>query len=145
MITRRRVVVSLILATCFALFIWSFSLVRPTNTPVVFKNSAVKAVSPTVGALVLRESSVAITLAPGYNLASQNIDGLSISADGAATGIPTDEIQITPAQNQYSFLPTGGSVLSELPVGRVCAIAEILSTNNPSGAPQSFSWCFQTQ
>lgn len=145
MITRRRVVVSLILAVCFGLFVWSFSLVRPTNTPVVFKNSAVKAVSPAVGALVLRESSVAITLAPGFNLASQNVDGLSISADGAVTGIPNDEIQQTPAQNQYSFLPAGGAVLSELPVGRVCATAEILSANNPGGLPQPFSWCFQTQ
>ena len=144
MITGRRVVVSIVLAFAAGLLIYSFSLVRPTNTPPVFKNSAVKTVSPAISALVLRESSVAITLAPGYQLAT-SVDGLSVSSNGAATGIPQDEIMVTPAQNQYSFLPTGGAVLSELPVGRVCAIAEIVQATQPGATPQQFSWCFQTQ
>lgn len=145
MITTRRVVISILLAVAVGIVIYSFTLVRPTDTPPVFKNSAVKAVSPMMGALVLRESSVAITLAPGYQLATQSTDGLSISAGGAVTGVPQDQIAITPAQNQYMFLPTGGTVLTELPVGRVCAIAEIVPATAPNSSPQAFSWCFQTQ
>lgn len=145
MITTRRVVISVLLTLAAGLLIYSFTLVRPDNAPVVFKNSSVKTVSPMIGALVLRESSVAITLAPGYQLATQGLDGMSISAGGAVTGIPQDQIAVTPAQNQYVFLPTGGGVLSELPVGRVCAIAEIVQDTTPSATPQAFSWCFQTQ
>jgi hypothetical protein len=144
-ITSRRVVISLILAACVALLVYSFTLVRPTDTPVVFKNTAVKAVSPTVGALALRESSIAITLSPGYVLASQETDGLSISSDGASTGIPQDQIQVTPGQNQYTFLPAAGQQLSELPVGRVCVVAQILNTTVANAVAQPFSWCFQTQ
>ena len=144
MITPRRIVVSLVLAGAIALLVYSFTLVRPTSSPVVFKNSAVSAVSPAPQALVLRETSIAITLAPGYSLSSQ-VDGLAITSDGASTGIPEDEIQITPAQNQYTFLPAAGQVLSELPVGRVCGVAEIVLKSNPNATPQQFSWCFQTQ
>lgn len=145
MITPRRIVVSVLLAGAIALLLYSFTLVRPTSTPVVFKNAAVKAVSPTVGALVLRETAVGITLGPGYSLASQVTDGLSIQSDGATTGIPQDQIQITPGQNLYTFLPSAGQAVAELPVGRVCVIAEIEQVSNPNAAPQQFSWCFQTQ
>ncbi|MGH9127372.1 MAG: hypothetical protein ACRDZ8_22035 [Acidimicrobiales bacterium] len=145
MITTRRVVISVLLTLAVGVLIYSFTLVRPANAPVVYKNSSVKTVSPSIGTLVLRESAVAITLAPGYQLATQGTDGLTIIADGAVTGIPQDQIAITPAQNQYVFLPTGGGVLSELPLGRVCAIAEIVQDTAPSATPQSFSWCFQTQ
>jgi hypothetical protein len=144
-ITARRLVISVILAGCVGLLLWSFTLVRPTTTAPVYKNSAVKAVSPTQGSLVLRESSVTITLAPGYTLAMQNADGMSIGSEGSTIGIPQDQIQVVSTLNSYTFLPAAGQVLSELPVGRVCAIAQILSTTIPDALPQSFSWCFQTQ
>ena len=96
MITARRAVISLILAGCAALMVWGFTLVRPTNTPVVFRNSAVVGVSPDPGALVLRQSSVSVTLASGFNLATDNIDGMAISVNGATVGIPEDEVQILP-------------------------------------------------
>jgi len=144
-ITTRRLVVSVILASCFALLVWSFTLVRPTTTTPVYKNSAVKAVSPLQSTLVLRESSVSITLAPGYTLAMQDTDGLTISSEGAAVGVPQDQIQVQGGLNSYTFLPANGQVLSELPVGRVCAAAQILNTTVVDARPQSFSWCFETQ
>lgn len=145
MITKRRLVLSVILAGALVLFVWGFTLVRPTDTPVIFKNSAVVTVSPAPASLVLRQTSVAITLAPGFTLATANDDGLAISSDGATTGIPLDEIQILPGQNEYTFLPGAGQQVSELPVGRVCAVAQIERASQPNVPPTPFSWCFQTQ
>lgn len=146
MITRRRVVVSLLLALAAAIMVYGFNGVRNTDTPVVYPNKAILGVSPAVGATsVLRQSSVAVTLAQGYALAQQNTFGMSISVDGGTTGIPQDEIQLTPAENQYTFDPGSGKALSELPLGRVCVVLAIAKTANPELAPSSYSWCFPTQ
>lgn len=144
MITARRAVISLILAACAALMVWGFTLVRPTHTPVIFKNSAVVAVNPEPGTLVLRQSSVSVTLASGFNLATDNVDGMSISVNGSTVGVPEDEIQILPGQNQYSFAPAPGRQFSELPEGRVCAVLQIQRASSPGTPPTPFSWCFQT-
>ena len=145
MITKRRLVISVILAATLAIFVFSFTLVRPANTPIIFKNSAVVRVSPQLGSLVLRQSSVAITLAAGYSLATTSSDGLAIVSNGATTGIPQDELQIQPGQNEFTFAPGAGRQFSELPVGRVCAVAQIAKSTQPDLPPTPFSWCFQTQ
>lgn len=121
---------------------YGFTQVRPTNTPVVFKNSAVKQVSPEPSAQVLRQTSVSITLAPDYTLAYDTTEGLAISTDGERVGIPQDELQIV--GNQYSFLPAAGRQFSELPAGRVCVVVEIKLAANSGDPGQPFSWCFQT-
>jgi hypothetical protein len=144
-ITRRRLIISVVLAGALAIFVYSFTLVRPTDTPVIFKNSAVVRVSPVPAALVLRQSSIGITLSTGYSLATAAVDGLAISFNGSTTGIPLDQLQIQPGQNEYTFSPGSGRQFSELPVGRVCAIAQIQKTNQPEIPPTPFSWCFQTQ
>jgi hypothetical protein len=142
MITIRRAVISVILAGCFALMVFGFTQVRPTNTPPTFKNAAVKGVSPNPGDLVLRQSPVSITLMPGYTLAYDTVEGLAISTDGERVGIPQDELQIV--GNQYAFLPAPGRQFSELPVGRVCVVVQIKQAVNPGDPGQPFSWCFQT-
>ena len=142
MITTRRAVISIILAGCAALMVWGFTLVRPAKTPVVFRNSAVKAVSPAPGDLVLRQSSLSVTLAPGYTLAYDTAEGFSVSSGGETVGIPQDELQIV--GNQYVFLPAPGRQYSELPVGRVCAVAQIRMGTDPADPGSPFSWCFQT-
>ncbi|MDQ6616742.1 MAG: hypothetical protein M3083_18850 [Actinomycetota bacterium] len=144
MITARRAVISIILAGCAALMVWGFTLVRPTHTPPIFRNSAVKTVSPEPGNLVLRQDRVSVTLAQGYTLASDSADGLSIETNGAIIGIPQDEVQVLPGQNQYSFAPGVGRQFSELPVGRVCAIIQIKKAANPGDPGDPFKWCFQT-
>jgi hypothetical protein len=143
-ITKRRVVISVLLAGCFALLVVSFTLVRPTNTVASLSDHRVVTVSPNPGDLVLRQSSVGVTLATGYTLAYDVDNGLAIGVNGSVVGIPLDELQILPGQNQYSFLPGPGRQFSELPVGRVCVkvlIRRSISLGDP-GTP--FSWCFQT-
>jgi hypothetical protein len=143
-ITVRRAVISVILAACAALMVYGFTQVRPTHTPVIFKNSAVVSVSPEPGDLVLRQSMVGITLAQGYALAYENAEGLEIGVDGSSVGIPQDELQFLPGQNQYSFSPAPGRQFSELPVGRVCVKTLIRRAANVADPGQVFSWCFQT-
>ena len=43
MITVRRVVISVILSACAALMVFGFTQVRPTKTPLIFKNSGGRA------------------------------------------------------------------------------------------------------
>jgi hypothetical protein len=143
-ITARRAVISVILAACAALMVYGFTQVRPTKTPVIFKNSAVVSVVPAPGDLVLRQSMVGITLAQGYTLAYENVEGFEIGVNGSSVGIPQDELQILPGQNQYSFSPAPGRQFSELPVGRVCVTTTIRRAANVADAGQTFSWCFQT-
>lgn len=146
MITRRRIVVSVALAFAAAIMFYSFSQVRPENTPVIYKNSAVVGVSPAEGATsVLRQSSVSVTLASGYQLDQQKTNGMSISVAGSTTGIPEDQIQYIAAENQYTYQPESGSTFSELPLGRVCVVLAIDRTANPNLGDTSFSWCFPTQ
>jgi hypothetical protein len=146
MITARRAVISVILAAAAALMVFGFTQVRPTNSPVIFKNSAVVAVSPGVGTSALRQSGVSVTLAAGYGLAYADTEGMSISANhSAAVGIPQDELQIFPGQNQYTYAPGPGRTFSELPSGNVCVSLLIIRSANLTEPGQPFSWCFVTQ
>jgi hypothetical protein len=143
-ITKRRVIISVILAFCAALLVLSFTLVRPTNTVASLSDHRVVAVTPQPGDLVLRQSSVGVTLATGYTLAYDTENGLAIGVNGSVVGIPLDELQILPGQNQYSFAPAPGRQFSELPVGRVCVKVLIRSNLNTGDPGTPFSWCFQT-
>ncbi len=148
MITRRRVVISLILASCLTLFVWSFTRVRPATTSPTFSTRAVVGVSPDPGNLVLRQSSVAVTLAKGYSLDYTNTEGLAIAVSGSATPVPQDELQIAPGdpgQTSYTFAPGPGRAISELPAGRVCVDLVIQQTNNLAAVSTAFNWCYSTQ
>lgn len=140
MITRRRVVISLILAGCVALMGWGFTLVRPTNQPVVIKDSAVTALIPGQGDRVLRQAFISATLAQDYTLASETSPGFVV----AGVGIPQDQLQIVPGLNQYFFYPGPGKELSELPSGRVCVTLRLRRVLVPTDAGRLFGWCFFT-
>jgi hypothetical protein len=147
-ITRRRVVISLILAGCLTLFVWGFTRVRPATTSPTFSNRAIVGVSPNPGNLVLRQSSVAVTLAKGFSLNYTNTEGLAIGFSGATTPIPQDQLQIAPGdpgQTSYTFAPGPGRAISELPAGRVCVDLVIQQANNLAAVSSSFNWCFSTQ
>jgi hypothetical protein len=147
-ITTRRVVISLILAGSLTLFVWSFTRVRPTTSSETFSNRAVVGVSPNPGNLVLRQSSVAVTLAKGFSLDYTDTEGLAIGVPGSSTPVPQDQLQIAPAdpgQTTYTFAPGSGQTISELPAGRVCVDIVIQQTNNVAAVSTPFNWCFSTQ
>ncbi len=140
MITRRRLVISLILAGCVALMGWGFTLVRPTNQPIVIKDSAVKALIPAPGDRVLRQAFISATLAQDYTLAYDTSPGFAV----AAVGIPQDQLQIVPGLNQYFFYPGPGKELTELPSGRVCVSLRLKRVLIPTDPGRPFGWCFFT-
>jgi hypothetical protein len=144
-ITRRQAVVSVILAGCAALMVFGFTQVRPTNTVANLSDHRVVSVTPQPGTLVLRQSSVGVQLATGYTLAYDVDNGLAIGVSGSTVGIPLDELQILPGQNQFSFAPASGRQFAELPVGRVCVKVLIRRTVSLGDPGTPFSWCFQTQ
>ncbi|HEX3540561.1 MAG TPA: hypothetical protein VHT75_08985 [Acidimicrobiales bacterium] len=145
MITPRRAVISLVLAFAAALMVYGFTQVRPTNSPVVIRNSAVRAEFPPDGASALRQSMISVQLAAGYTLAYQNSEGMAISVNrGSAVGIPQDELQVNSGTNQYTFSPGPGRTLTELPAGRVCVNIRITRTTNLADSGQPFGWCFTT-
>jgi len=146
MITSRRALISLILASCAALMVWGFTLVRPTHTAVVYRNSAIVKVFPEDGTSTLRQSNVSVILASGYTLAYETTEGMKISVNHATVyAIPQDELQILTGQNQYSFTPGPGRQLSELPAGQICVVLQVTRDNNLTDPGTPFSWCFQTQ
>ena len=140
MITRRRIVISVILAGAVAVLVFGFTLVRPTDQAVVYTDPAVKVLYPKPGDLVLRETRVGVTLGQDFTLAYATTNGMAINK----IGIPQDQLDVIAGLNQYFFYPAPGKEISELPVGRVCVDLRIRRVVDPNDAGRQFSWCFQT-
>src|SRR6516162_4141956 len=88
LITLRRIVISLILAACLVGLGYGLSLSRPTNKPIIYKDSAIKVLTPEPGDLALSQATIGVTLAPAYTLADTNSPGFAISTGNGTVGIP---------------------------------------------------------
>jgi hypothetical protein len=139
-ITGRRIVISLLLAGCLALFAWSLSDARPSNAPVVYTDRAVLALEPQPGALALRQERIGVTLASEFTLAQSTTSGLFVNG----TGIPQDQIEVVPGLNQYFFTPGPGQEVASLPPGRNCATIVIKRATDPTDTGHRFGWCFNS-
>ncbi|MDP9073016.1 MAG: hypothetical protein M3N98_02375 [Actinomycetota bacterium] len=140
MITRRRIVISIILAAAVAVMVFGFTQVRPTNQAVLYKDPAILDLTPKPGDLVLRETRVGVTLSQAYTLAYGSLNGMAINR----IGIPQDQLDIIAGLNQYYFYPAPGKEISELPVGRVCVDLRIRRVVDVTDPGRQFSSCFQT-
>ena len=140
MITRRRIVISLLLAGCLALFAWGLSTTRPANTPVIYTDPAVVTLEPQQGALALRQERIGVTLTSDTTLAQTTTSGLSI--DGI--GIPQDQIEVVPGLNQYFYTPGPGQEVATLPPGRNCVTIVIKRVTDPTDNGHRFGWCFNS-
>jgi hypothetical protein len=138
-ITGRRIVISLLLAGCLALFVWGQSHTRPSVTPVIYTDRAIQALEPQPGALALRQERIGVTLTSDYTLAQSASPGLVING----RGIPQDQIEVT-GLNQYSYLPGPGKDVTSLPPGRNCATIMIKRATDPTDNGHRFSWCFNS-
>jgi hypothetical protein len=139
-ITGRRIVISLLLAGCLALFAWGLSDARSGTAPVVYTDPAVVTLEPQPGALALRQERIGVTLKSEFTLAQSTTSGLSI--DGI--GIPQDQIEVVPGLNQYFYTPGPGQEVSSLPPGRNCATIVIKQVIDPKDNGHRFSWCFNS-
>jgi len=141
LITRRRIVISVILAGAVAVLVFGFTLVRPADQAVVYTDSAVRMLyPPKPGDVILRESRVGVTLSQDYTLAYGTTNGMAINK----IGIPQDQLDVIAGLNQYFYYPAPGKEISELPVGRVCVDLQIRRVVDPNDTGRRFSWCFQT-
>jgi hypothetical protein len=139
-ITGRRIVISLLLAGCLALFAWGLSTTRPSSTPVIYTDPAVVTLEPQPGALALRQERIGVTLKSDSTLAQTTTSGLSIDA----IGIPQDQIEVVPGLNQYFYTPGPGQEVATLPPGRNCATIVIKRVTDPTDNGHRFSWCFNS-
>ena len=140
MITRRRLVISFILAGAVAVLVFGFTLVRPTDQAVLYTDPAVRVLYPKPGDLVLRETRVGATLSQADTLAYGTTNGMAINK----IGVPQDQLDVIAGLNQYFFYPGAGKEITELPVGRVCVDLRIRRVVDLNDAGRPFSWCFQT-
>ncbi len=134
MLTRRRAVITAVLAVAAGLLVWSATL-NAGDEEVALTESAVEAVTPTNGAtLVLRQSEVSADLATGWTGVLQ-IDGVEI---------PQDQLrQDTGGLNLLSFAPGPGKEIEELDAGT--HVATVLIWQEPAETrddARSVSWRF---
>jgi hypothetical protein len=139
-ITRRRVVISVLLAGCLALFVWGLSATRPTTTAVIYTDRAVLALEPQPGALALRQERIGVTLGSEFTLAQSTTSGLAVNG----TGIPEDQIEVVPGLNEFFYTPGPGKEVASLPPGRNCTTIVIRQVTDPSDTGHRFSWCFNS-
>lgn len=140
MITGRRIVISLLLAGCLALLLWSLSTARSGTAPIIYTDPAVVTLEPQPGALALRQERIGVTLKSDSTLAQSTTTGLLI--DGI--GIPQDQIEVVPGLNQYFYTPGPGKEVATLPPGRNCATILIKLVTDPKDNGHRFSWCFNS-
>ena len=144
LITLRRIVISLILAACLVGLGYGLSLSRSTSKPIIYKDSAIKVLTPEPGDLALSQATIGVTLAPAYTLADTNSPGFAISTGNGTVGIPQDQLDIVAGLNQYFFTPGPDKDVTQLPPGRNCVTLHIKRADDPSDQGHAFSWCFQS-
>lgn len=132
MITRRRIVISLLLGVAIGGFYYAFT--RPTdNQQPGLVDAAVRHVSPAPGDRVLRQSEIAIDLAAGYD-AEMTID---------ERPIPKDQLDHIVGLNRFAFIPGKGKEIEELSPGRRCVVVELWDTTVEGSPHRTYSWCFE--
>jgi hypothetical protein len=140
-ITRRRVVISVLLAGCAVGLVYGASIGRPDNKPIVYTDPAIKSLTPQPGEAAPRQARIGVTLNAAYTLAQQNTSGMSINGQG----IPQDEIDVVAGLNQFFYTPGPGKEVSSLPPGRNCATLMIKRVSDPADNGHPYGWCFQSQ
>ena len=144
LITFRRIAISVILAACFVGLGYGLSLSRGTSKTIIYKDSAITALSPKPGEFALRQATIGVTLAPAYTLAETNSPGFWIITGGQVIPIPQDQLDIIPGLNQYFFTPGPGKDVTKLQPGRNCVNLRVRRANDPTDQGHPFSWCFQS-
>ncbi|HVF76231.1 MAG TPA: hypothetical protein VM938_14430 [Acidimicrobiales bacterium] len=134
--TLRRAVLSVLLAAAVGGMIVAFTM-HEEPRPVVYTNSAVRAVAPEQGEHATQRSTVFIELQPGFVLRTMRFD--------AGEQIGAQDLDVITGLNRYSYTPGEGKQVKRLDAGRRCAIVEFADTTRVDAALQEFSWCFVVQ
>jgi hypothetical protein len=130
--TRRRVVVSVLLAAAAVGTVYAFTL-HEEPEPLRFANPAVRTVYPKPGERVLRQTTVFVELAAGHDVRDIVIQG---------TAVQRRDLEVIPGLNRFGYTPGEGKVIEELEPERTCPTVEFVDTSVADSPLQSFSWCF---
>lgn len=132
MITFRRVVISVLLGLAFAGFFYAFTRETDNQQPAL-RDTAVRHVEPAPGDRVLRQSVIAVDLAPGYT-------GV-LSIDDRR--IPEDQTERILGLNRVAFTPGEGKDIKELEPGPHKVTVELWDTTIPDAPHRTYSWNFE--
>lgn len=132
LVTRRRVVVSVLLALAAVGIVYAFNL-HEEPEPVRYTHAAIVAVMPKPGAEVPRQTEVFVELKPGYDV----ID--IIVGDDA---VQRDDLDVITGLNRFGFVPGEDEAIEKFESGRTCPTVEFVAVTEPKATPQRFSWCF---
>lgn len=105
---------------------------RTSPTNMADLNPAVDSLLPPDGGTVLRQATVGITVASGYQ-ARLSINGVTIP-DGQMSG--------DPGLGQYFFTPSQDTILDSLDGGRNCITATYWRAADGPGSGDTMDWCF---
>jgi hypothetical protein len=146
-VDRSLLVMSLLIAGGLVLIVLAFSTAVTGDKAVGITDSAVEAVYPQPGALVLRQSEIRADLAPGYRgvliVDGQEIPTFDLVAtDGTASSGATFDAVFDPAQNTVSFTPRSGATIEVLSPGRHTATAVFWKLDESRDSARSMTWNF---
>jgi hypothetical protein len=131
-ITRRRIVYTVLLTVAAVAFVAAFLIHPEPSTP--DRPPAVVAVSPDEGATALRQSEIFAELGPDF-------DG-ELAFDGKP--IPRDQLDVIHTGNvRIGFTPGPGKEFASFPVGRHCATVLYYPRAEGQASTTSYGWCFE--
>lgn len=129
----RRLIFAVLIAVAVGGLVVAVNNGRTSPTALTDRDAAVDAVIPTEGAEVLRQSTVGIDLADGYD-ASLVINNQVI---------PDDQLGGDPGLGLYTFTPAPGQAVESLSGGQNCAIATFWRIGEEPQRTQTVRWCFR--
>ncbi len=129
----RRLIFAALIAVAVAGLVVAVNNGRPSPVNLSGRDAAIEALIPTEGADVLRQSTVGIDLADGYQV--------QLIVNNQT--IPDDQIGGDPNLSLFTFTPGEGQVLSSLTGGQNCVIATYWKVADGPGRSQSYRWCFR--
>lgn len=128
----RRLIYSALLAVAVAGLVIAVSNGRTSPTAAADRNDAIEAIVPPEGGDVLRQSTVGVVVAPGYQ-ASLTVNGITI---------PADELTGDRGLGQFYFTPGEGRTLASLAGGQNCVIATYWPAAAGPEQSETIRWCF---
>ena len=132
LVTRRRVVISVLLAGCLVALIWALSQTRVAPVSPTFSDSAIRQVFPQPGDHVLRQERVGVTLASAYTGVLQ-VNGVEI---------PEDETERVAGLNQIFYTPGPDKAVESLEADRNCVAVVLWRFDQTRDQSRRFAWCF---
>lgn len=132
LVTRRRLVVSVLLALAAVGIVYAFTL-HEEPEPVRYTHGAVRTLYPADGDEVPQQTEVFVELQPGYDVKDFVIEG---------DAVQRDDLDVTTGLNRFRYQPGEGKPIERFASGRTCVTVEFVALADPDGGLEKARWCF---